>query len=86
MKNFFLWIKKQNSMPPKKGKLDDAIVDKVLETFDAAALNEALAGKLAAELAESIQLDDLVKQFLKRKQERLTALLAERLLGKLSAS
>ena len=73
-------------MPPKKGKLDDAIVDKVLETFDAAALNEALASKIAAELAESIQLDDLVKQLLKRKQERLTALLAERLLGKLSAS
>ncbi len=86
MKYFFLWIKKQNSMPPRKGTFDDAIVDKVLETFDTASLNEALAGKIAALLAESIQLDDLVKQLLKRKQERLRALLAERLLEKLSDS
>jgi hypothetical protein len=73
-------------MPPKKGKMDDTIVDKVLETIDAAGLNDALACKIAAQLSENIQLDDLVKQLLKRKQERLTALLAEQLLAKLSDS
>ncbi len=85
MKYFFCGSRNRTACRPAKIKLDDAIVDKVLETFDPAAGTEALAGsKIAAELAESIQLDDIVKQLLKRKQERLTALLAERLLEKLS--
>jgi hypothetical protein len=53
-------------MPPKKGKMDDTIVDKVLETIVEAGLNDALACKIAAQLSENIQLDDLVKQLLKR--------------------